>query len=100
MRSPRGKISGALFVTVTAPSTSSVAEASNKKAAIASELAGVPEASAAAKVAELGAVTIGETVSSEGVSPPEPPLEPPPQADNKKVVATTRCRPFMKFPRK
>jgi hypothetical protein len=66
---------------------------------MASELAGVPEASTAEKVSELGAVTIGETVSNEGVPPPEPPLEPPPQAANKKVVATTGYKLLIKFPR-
>ena len=57
---------------------------------MASLVAGVPVASTAAKVAELGAVTTGEVVSGAGVSPPEPPFDPPPQAARKNVATATR----------
>jgi hypothetical protein len=60
---PKGNVSGASVVTVTAPLTVSVATAAVKKVVIVVSVAGVPVASTAATVMFSGATTIGLVVS-------------------------------------
>ena len=73
-----GKVAGALFVTETAPSMSSVADVVARNTAITASVAGVPETLSAATLIFAGTVTTGGVVS---------PLLPPPvlQAMSKNI---------------